>query len=329
MALLNPPDILPEAMRFIIRAILGLADDGVKREELLSIVAPTGLIEAMDAMGKDAESLPGDESDLRFGGQKIADASLGALRTLGMVQSTGDGIRLDNVPTAWKKATDVTTAQFSAHLLDRVLATADPQAVVGDARGVMDFVHSLVVLYAASDPLWPFERFEGSNSSPASRGFLEQFRSHFGDVRTDWPFPNAEQWLTFRRWAPYVALARTFGSAGLIPDASLALAQRLSDLPAGRYEIGDFISRCAGAIPFLDGGTLHFGHEALDSAGHLVVSPGLSVSLLQLRAQHALNLVRLSDIETRAVRVVANGSADQIVSHVDWKAAVAKKRAVR
>jgi hypothetical protein len=327
MALLNPPDILPEAMRFIVRAILGLAGDGANREELLSIVAPTGLIEALDAMGKDAESLPGDESDLRSGGQRIADASLGALRTLGIVKTSGDRVQLDNVPAAWKKPTDVTAAQFSAHLLDRVLVIADPQATVGDAHGVMDLVHSLVVLYAASDPLWPFERFETASSSPQSRSFLEQFRNHFGDIRTDWPFPNAEQWLTFRRWAPYVALARTFGSTGLIPDASSALAQRLSDLPAGRYEVGEFVSHCARAIPFLDGGALHFGHETHDSAGQSVVSPGLSVSLLQLHAQHVLSFVRLSDTGTRTITVVANGSADQIVSHVDWKTTAAKKRA--
>lgn len=40
MALLNPPDILPEAMRYLVRALLALRAPRVDRDELIGLVAP-------------------------------------------------------------------------------------------------------------------------------------------------------------------------------------------------------------------------------------------------------------------------------------------------
>ena len=78
----------------------------------------------------------------------------------------------------------------------------------------------------------------------------------------NWPVPNKPQWLPFRRWAAYLGLARPVGTNGLIPDASEALIRRLPALQPGDYDIGDFVGRCAQAVPVLDGGALWREPEA-------------------------------------------------------------------
>lgn len=325
MALLTPPDILPEAMRFLVRAVLAIPGHEVEKRELVSMVAPAGLVEAMDAMGRDVESEPDEESDLRGGGTVIVDASLTALSTLGIVAVTNDRVSLAAVPADWQRPADVDAVRFARHLLKRLVATADPHAQVGGSHPVNDLVHGLIVLHTASDPLRPFVRFEPTRSD-SGRNFIDELRSRFGDDRANWPFPNREQWLPMRRWGPYLGLARPVGTNGLIPDASPALARELSHLPASEYEIGQFLSDCASAVPLLDGGSLHFGHDAEGSGEHSILSPGLSVSLLQLEADGLLAFSKLSDIGARTIRIASNGKADQVVSHAKWTPAKGSRK---
>ena len=86
MALLNPPDILPEAMRYLVRALLALRQPQIDRDELIALVAPPGLTEAMDSLAADAaDTSEAEPDDLRTGGSIIAESSLDALRSLGLV----------------------------------------------------------------------------------------------------------------------------------------------------------------------------------------------------------------------------------------------------
>ncbi|MGV0718644.1 hypothetical protein ABQE93_24895 [Mycolicibacterium sp. XJ662] len=321
MALLTPPDILPEAMRFLVRAILALSDE-VERDELIALVAPTGLVEAIKSLGSDPTPAADDESDLKTGGTVIADKSLAALATLGIVQTTGGRVRLAAVPNEWRKSTDVDSFSFSRHLRDRVFVTADPTAPVGDSRGVMDLVHGLVVLNAADTPLQPFSAFEPDKSGEG-RAFMEHQRSLLGDDRSGWPIPNREQWIPFRRWAAYLGLASA-GHKGLIADSSAALAQGLREFPSGEYDIEQFVAECGQAVPTLDGGSLHRYHPATDSS-HSLLSTGLSMSLLHLEADGLVVLSKRSDIGTRTLRTGSDSSADRPVSHVKWAGAISQK----
>jgi len=314
MALLTPPDILPEAMRFLVRAILALSND-VERDELIALVAPTGLVEAIKSLGSDAETASDDESDLKTGGTVIADKSLAALSTLGIVNTTKGRVSLAAVPREWRKPTNVNSFSFSRHLRDRVFVTADPGVPVGDSAGVMDLVYGLFVLHAADNPLQPFSSFEPDKSGH-DRAFMEHQRSLLGDDRSGWAIPNREQWIPFRRWATYLGLA-SFGPSGLIADASSALIQGLGGLPPAEYDIEQFVAECARAVPILDGGSLHFPYSTTDSS-HSLLSPGLSVSLLQLEADGLVVLSKLSDIGTRTLRVGTDNSADRPVSHIKW-----------
>ncbi|MFD1547343.1 hypothetical protein [Nonomuraea guangzhouensis] len=317
MALLNPPDILPEAMRFLVRALVALPKAEAEREELVSLVAPRGLAEAMDSMAIGAaDPSEADPDDLRAGGSIIASASLDALRMLGMVEQSGNRIKLATAEVErWKVPADVTPRSMFQALLDAVITVADSDA----SSGVGDFVQTLVLLHTAGEPLRPFDRFESPATSRDGRSFAIRQEQVLGSERKGWLVPNREQWSSFRRWASYLGLARPVGSSGLIPDASEALACLLPTLAPGDYDVRDFAARCASAVPILDGRGLQFGHDPQYEGDHAILTGGLTVSLLQLEADGFLTMERRSDAGGRTLRLRPDGSADRIVTTVVWE----------
>ena len=321
MALLTSPDILPEAMRFLVRAILALPDD-VDRDELIELIAPAGLVEAIKSLGSATEAVSDEDTDLKKGGAVIADKSLAALSAVGMVSITKARVSLAAVPREWRKPEDVDSLSFSGHLRNRIFASADRDVPVGDSGEVMDLVHGLGVLFAADTPLQPFSTFEPDNSG-RGRSFMEHQRSMLGDERSGWPVPNREQWIPLRRWGAYLGLA-SFGPCGLIADASAALTQGLRELPPAQYDIDQFVAECAQSVPILDGGSLQISYETTDSS-NAQLSPGLSNSILQLEAMGLLALSKLSDIGTRTLRVGSHDSADRPISHVKWTNETSRK----
>jgi hypothetical protein len=318
MALLTPPDILPEAIRFLVRALVALREPEIDRDELVGLVAPRGLTEAMKSIASDAADTTGAEpDDLRAGGTIIATASLDALRMLGVVEQHGNRIKLANATAKrWKSPVDITPRSLRQVLLDEVM-----QRAATDASGeVADLMQASVLLHTAEQPLRPFDRFESPTSgNREGRSFDSRQDEILGSERKDWPVPNPEQWLPFRRWACYLGLARPVGTTGVIPDASEALAQRLPTLRPGDYDVRDFIARCAAVIPILDGGGLQFGHDPQFEGDHAVLSGGLSVSLLQFEADGFVTLEKRSDTGVRTLRLLPNGSADRLVTTVIWE----------
>jgi len=324
MPLLTPPDILPEAMRFLVRALLSVRSE-VAREELIDLIAPSGLVEAMKSLGAGLDSPTDGESDLKTGGAVIADKSLLALGTLGIVQASGRNIRLAAIPDDWLKPTDVDARSFAAHLRKRIFASVSLDATIGDSGGVMDLAHGLAALHVADNPLWPFTSFE-TDKTGKGRAFMDYQHSLFGNDRSNWPVPNKEQWLPFRRWATYLGLASPTHK-GLLPDCSVALTQELNDLPAGNYEIEQFTAECSRRIPTLDGGLLHFSDLTPESTHTPALSPGLSISLIQLEAEGLVTLSKLSDIGTRTLRIGpgTGSSVERPVSHVKWAGASSRR----
>jgi hypothetical protein len=332
MALLNPPDILPEAMRYLVRALLALRQPQADRDELVGMIAPPGLTEAMESLASDAaDTAEAEPDDLRTGGTIIAEASLDALRSLRIVEQDGSRIALSAaVGAQWKKPSDVTAAGMCRLLLDAVLQTAVPEAPYGETSGSTDLVQAVVLLHSADQPLLPFDRFESGRASRfEGRAFAEWEAACCGPDRTKtWPVPNSPQWLPFRRWAPYLGLARSVGTNGLIPDASEALIRRLPALQPGDYHIEDFAGRCALAVPVLDGGVLWRGPQALADGDARVLSGGMSVSLLQLEADGFMSMKRpKSDTarDGRILRLRSDRSADRMVGTVTWHAMSARR----
>jgi hypothetical protein len=327
MALLNPPDILPEAMRYLIRALLALGQPHVVRDELIGVVAPRGLTEAMASLTAAADVTDAEPDDLKTGGSVIAGASLDALRSLGMVEQDGSRIALtETAVNHWKKPGDVTPREMCRVLLERALQAADPQAPYGAASGSTDLAQATILLHSADEPLLPFDRFE---SAPTGRSFAAwQLKACGSDRVKNWPVPNKEQWLSFRRWAAYLGLARPVGTNGLIPDASEAIIQRLSPLQPGDYDVRDFLGRCALAVPVLDGGALWRGPETPTIGETSVLSGGLSVSLLQLEADGFITMAEPKSDTTRDSRILRlkpDRSTDRLVGTVTWHATSARR----
>jgi hypothetical protein len=315
MALLNPPDILPEAMRFLIRALLAVREQELDRSELISLVAPRGLTEAMQSIvAGDTDPSATDPDDLRTGGSIIAGASLDGLRTLGLVEQSGDRVKLAGAAARWKTPSDASPESMRRILLDAVIQMGDSDV----SRGIGDLIQALVLLHTAEQPLHPFDTFESATGANG-RGFADRQAKALGPVRKIWPVPNQEQWQPLRRWASYLGLARSVGTAGLIPDASEALIQRLLTMTPGDHDVRDFVARCAAAVPILDGGELQTGHDPLYEGDHAVLSGGLSISLLQLEADGFVTLDQRSDASGRTLRLRPDGTADRVVTTVVWE----------
>lgn len=328
MALLNPPDILPEAMRYLVRALLALRQPQADRDELVGMIAPPGLTEAMESLSAGvADTAEAEPDDLRTGGMIIAEASLDALRSLRLVEQDGSRIALsETVAALWKKPSDVTAGGMCRLLLDAALLAAVPEAPYGETSGSTDLAQAVVLLHAVEQPLLPFDRFESGRSG---RAFAEWESACCGPDRTKtWPVPNSPQWLPFRRWAPYLGLARAVGTSGLIPDASEALIRRLAALQPGDYHIEDFVGRCALAVPVLDGGALWRRPQVPTEGDGRVLSGGMSVSLLQLEADGFMSMQRpKSDTarDGRMLRLRPDRSADRLVGTITWHAMSARR----
>jgi hypothetical protein len=316
MALLNPPDILPEAMRFLVRALLATQDQELDRSVLVSLVAPRGLTEAMKSIAADDDDPAGvDPDDLKTGGTIIAEKSIDGLRTLDLVKQSGDRVKLAGAAADWTTPSDASPGATGRVLLDAVLQMGDSDV----SHGIGDLIQAVVLLHTAEQPLRPFDTFE-SPAGGSGRGFADRQAEALGPEREDnWPVPNQEQWQPLRRWASYLGLARTVGREGLIPDASEALLRRLPAMAPGDYSVREFVTRCASVVPILDGGALQTGHDPLSEGDNAVLSGGLSISLLQLEADGFLTMHQRSDAIGRTLRLRPDGSADRFVTTVVWE----------
>ncbi|HEX7303983.1 protein DpdG [Lentzea sp.] len=326
MALLTPPDILPEAMRFLVRGLLTLKEGEADRDELIDLVAPSGLVEAMRPLGTEValdeadEEVPGKAGQPRAGGNLIANHSLDALRMLGLVEQDSGRIRVaDAVACHWSRPADVAPRAFRDFLLDNIFAIEEGESVPKRLDDTADLLRALEILYTTENPLWPCDRFEAAKGSVrGQRSFRETQIAVLGPDQDKWPVRNATRWTAFRRWAAYLGLARQVGSTGIIADASQALAVRLSGLPSGSFDIADFVSRCAEALPLLDGGVLQSRHDRERTGAAEVMSPALSTSMAQLEAEEMVTLDKRSDTGVRILRLRADRSRDRLVTTVEW-----------
>jgi hypothetical protein len=314
MAVLNPPDIVPEAMRYLIRALLMVPGKPLAEDELIDLVAPAGMAEAMTAGGdEDLGPSDGDERETRSTGRTIAEASLGALRTLDLVAGGRDGLALaPEAASRWKRASDVSAMEFSKALLEGMATRYQPNLVPASG-GAADLVGGLSMLYSANEPINPFTGFD---SPIVSRRFIDWQKEKLGNDDKTWPLFNTVRWPPFRRWAVYLGVARVIGSA-LLPEASLAV-ERVVLIEPGEYPVSEFVHRCLRVLPFLDTSGTSFGHDAEVEADHAVLSPGFSLTLATLKSKGIIEFARKSDTGGRTLRFRQDPQLDHRVTHVSW-----------
>lgn len=311
MPLLNPPDILPEAMRFLLRALLAHKHATCERDELFALVAPVGWGDSLKAIDKNEMAESGEE---RSGsGQLIAQRSFDALVIVGLANlQDGRAAASDSARQIWNTVGEVTAASFSRQLRAHVW-----QAEASDpgASRVHDLVGALGLMYAAKEPLKPFhfdaERTRRFDTIQVERHGVEQ---------SNWPVGNRERWVSARRWAVYLGLgrpipaSRAIPATGLIAEASSALLDESNFTAPGLYPIGRFLSQCAKVVPVADTGPFTGWAESAESE----VSPGMSLTLRQLEAQGHLKLESQSDSAGMTVALGTHADLRELKTHVNW-----------
>jgi hypothetical protein len=292
MTLLNPPNILPEAMRFLVRAVVatkGRTSDA----ELISMVGASGLPEAMGQIhGGDPDSDDQPDGNPRDGGRKIATDSLAALLQLGILESVDESVVLgEQADRSWKNVADVSARSFVERFESALLTERGRQ--VG-----ADLLEAAAVMFTAGTPL---SAFDGFDEGAATRRFVEHQQNTLDTANSEnWAVVNIERWRSLRRLGPalgWMAPLSVGRRVGLLPNAAPALSRWLPEVGAGLHTGGEFLRQAATRLPFLDGGNVAL--RQIGAAGAL--SGGLSLTLLTLRHSQHVELVRDADASTYEV----------------------------
>lgn len=289
MPFLNPPDVLPEAMRFLVRATLA-AGGSIDQDELMRLVAPSGLVEATGAGGARSGG------DSKTGGRTIAEKSLAELRATGLIEQESSGSRAVSLGPALRSrfATwpDVTADAFAAFMLENPLAVADEGGDIETSSGASDLQAALALLLLMPEPLRPITGFEAEGKS-----FAEFQRRHLGNEQSEWYVRNPDRYPSFLRWTAYLGFTRTVPT-GTVVEPSHALLRILPRILDGDIPMAMFVQRLGEIMPYSDGGPIGIRVNTLVAPVSGSLSPGLALGLRRLEHEGAVDLSLRSDAES-------------------------------
>lgn len=287
MSLLNPPDTLPEAMRFILRALL--ANGGSMSEaEARRLVTPDGLTQPNAGRDDDAQEARGPAS--------IFKASLDALRGLELVTQKLAGDRtikiVQRVSDRFKDWSELTAKDFSDFLSNEIVFFPPQNAVDGVVKGGQDLSEAVSFVMFVRDPLNGFSTFDGG----VGRKFQAVQFDELGEDRARWVVGNTERYQSLRRWLTFIGVARIFKN-GMIIEPSSRIEQHVLSIVDKETPIDKLLDRLGEVLPFTDRGTggVMIKNRMETKFDGDVVSPGLAVGLEVLAAQGKVRLLDLDD----------------------------------
>jgi hypothetical protein len=300
MALLNPPQILPNVARVIFRALLG-SDEGMTKDELARQVAP--------------RSLPRGDGAPTGPGSKGFDDTLAACATINLIERRDDVIRLHPDLPAVTRDRTLRDARFAPVVLDLVLDDRINHDLWDSSEGARDLTRA-ISWWLAQDPLDPPLPW----NEPLGADVAQDRQLSAGERI----FANDTRWGAFDRWATFLGVATRFSHGGktiLMPDPTPSIRHCLPEiLPASRMPILDFIEHLARRLPVLDGGEYRravegrMRPEAVLAAAD-TLSPSLTHALLRLRDERALRLEDLADAPTK-VQLARGFGPERTLSHI-------------
>lgn len=301
MALLNPPQILPNVARVIFRALQGTDDDGISKDDLARQIAPA--------------SLPRGEGAATGPGTKGFEDTLTACTTINLVERRDDIVRLHPELPAAARDRRLRESAFVPLVLDLVLDDRINHGLWESTEGARDLTRAIAWWLAQNplDPPSPWNEPDGAD--------VAQERQMAGGERI---FSNDTRWGAFDRWATFLGVASHMPRAGktiLVPDPTLAMRSLLHEvLPESRLPILDFVERLGQRLPVVDGGSFRraveerMRPEAVPSSADSL-SPSLSHALLRLRDEQLLRLEDLADAPTK-VRLAPGFGPERTISHI-------------
>jgi hypothetical protein len=305
MALLDPPQILPNAAEVIYRYLLQAEKQTERRETLVAVLSPASL-----------------EQNLGQPGSKVIDDTLRACEQIRLTSSDADAIRLNpDLPDyALNRRTGKHTFRY---LLRKLILT--PELNDGDwgsQKGARDLTYSLAWylrqdLYSAP-ALWDLHPLLQSVQ-------LAQQQQLGGTVL----IVNDTRWGAFMRWSTYLGFAvhhALDGKAYLVPDPTVAVRDALADCCVGKrgeVDLPSVIDSVAEQLPVLDRGTyrkeveLHLHPDSLAQVPPGTLSTSLGHALRRLEDSKVITLSDRADAPSKVT--FTNESGQRVVrSHLSW-----------
>lgn len=301
MALLNPPQILPNVARVIFRTLQSVDNTGISREELAKLIAPT--------------SLPRGDGATSGAGTRGFDDTLTACLTINLVERTEDHLRLHRDLPPAARDRKLRESAFVPLVLDLILDDRVNHGLWESTEGARDLTRALAWFLAQStlDP-------PAAWNDPGGADVVQE-RQLSGSERI---FSNDTRWGAFDRWVSFLGVGTHLpkGSKSvLIPDPTAALRRVLPDvLPSSRQPVLDLVERLGQRLPILDGGAFRRAVEERMRPEYLppssdVLSPSLSHALLRLRDERMLTLEDLADAPAK-VRLARGFGPERTISHI-------------
>lgn len=300
MALLNPPQILPNVAVVLFRALRAAEGFTLERDELEKTVAPPAL-----PRGEAAEAGPGS---------KGFDDTLGACVTVGLFERQSDIIRLH--PSLPDTVRDRRKEPDVRSLLRSLILREELNFGLWDStEGARDLTRALA-WYLAQSPLHP----PAAWNDPGGVDLEQELQFGSGDRI----FSNDTRWGAFDRWAQFLG----FGShlprdnkEVLLPDPAPALRAVLpSMLNSTRQEVGTVVEELGRQLPVLDGGKYRREVEARMGPDYVEassdqLSPSLAHALLRLRDERMIVLEDLADAPLK-MRIPQSLGPERTITHL-------------
>ena len=298
MPFINPPDVLPEAMRFIVRLLLQ-AEEPVPQAEVLCRISPAGLAEVTSGTPLD------EKPKLGTAGKIVVEATLTAMRGAGLVEVSGSEREIDLTPLVlehFSKWEEVDAESFARFLLEQVVAVASHEFEVSDEAktgGAEDLAHTISLLLQMPNPMDPISGFESGGGKTLQAFQGEQFG--LNPKKAGWFVPNSEQYLNVARWVSYLGFGYFDGSRGLLVEPSAVLKEPVQNVLGNTdMPLEQFLEGLGSQIQVTDGGAI-----ASAVTNRLKVprpedqlSPGLAFGLSVLQEQKVIQLISKSDVQS-------------------------------
>lgn len=313
MAVLNPPQILPNVAAVLFRTIRAADGFELTREDLERTVAPAAL-----PRGEAAASGPGSRG---------LDDTLTACVVLGLLERDGDLVRLH--PQLPDDVRDRRREPDLRRLLnDLVLAEELNFGLWESTEGARDLTRALA-WYLAQDPL----RAPGAWNEPNGVDVVQESQFAAGER----VFSNDTRWGAFDRWCYFLGFGVRVPRENknvLLPDPTQPIRDVLAEVvTGGRTEIAAFVEELGRRLPVLDSGAYRREVEARMRPDAVIastdqLSPSLAHALLRLRDERLLVIEDLADAPMK-MRLPEGFGPERTVTHVSCDAGTQRGRRAR
>lgn len=304
MALLNPPETLPNVARILYRTLRAADGFRSQREALATAVAPPALRRADDDSGA---------------GSRAFEHTLRACVEVRLLEQVDDVVSLHPDLPDESRNRRRSDDHLPSLMRSLILSDALNHGLWDSTEGSRDLTRALC-WFMCQDPLRPPGRWLDSDGPQAL-----QNRDFPAGARV---FSNDTRWGAFDRWVPFLGFGYHLirdGREVLVPDPTAVLRGVLPELLThARQEVGLVLELLASAVPVMDGGVYRRAVEermrpASVPGADDQLSPSVAHALLVLRDRQLIVLEDLADAPNK-IRLPDGFGPERTISHISLPA---------